>query len=62
VQDNNITIACPERALVDMFYLDPEFYFDNLNNIDWDYCIEIAKIYQNKSLNKRINKLKEQYA
>lgn len=43
-------IASPERALCDRIYLTPQYYFDNLKSIDWEFCIEIAKIYENKKL------------
>lgn len=54
--------ASKERALVDLLYLVPDFYFDNLSNIDWEACLYIAQIFQNKSLVKRIIKLKEENA
>lgn len=61
-QINNCVIATPERAVVDTLYLMPDFYFDNLDNIDWDLCFGIAQVFQNKSLILRIKTLKEQYA
>lgn len=60
--DGIVCKAGKERALVDILYLQPTFYFDNLNNIDWDLCFDIAQIFQNKSLTRRLNKLKEVYA
>lgn len=55
-QDNYST-ATVERALLDTLYLFPSYYFDNLKPIDWNKCQELSKIYQNKQLIKRMNKL-----
>lgn len=49
-------IATPERAFLDTIYLSPKFYFDNLRSIDWKRCFELAKIYENKQLIKRLIK------
>lgn len=53
-QEKNYSIATPERAFLDMIYLSPKFYFDNLRSIDWEKCNEIVKIYNNKQLIKRL--------
>ena len=60
-QENNYSIATPERAFLDTIYLSPKFYFDNLNAINWDICAELVKIYDNKQLVKRLATYK-QYA
>jgi len=56
------TVASKERAIVDILYLSPDFAFDNLSDIDWDLCLQIAKIYSNKRLASQIKKLKGNYA
>ncbi|PIR93521.1 hypothetical protein COT99_00275 [Candidatus Falkowbacteria bacterium CG10_big_fil_rev_8_21_14_0_10_43_10] len=56
VSKDNYSIATPERAFLDMIYLFPNYYFDNLKSIDWEKCGELVKIYNNKSLAKRLNK------
>lgn len=56
---DNYSIATPERAFLDMIYLFPNYYFDNLKSIDWEKCDELVKIYNNKSLIKRLNKYKK---
>lgn len=61
INQQNISYASPERALVDLLYLEKDFYFDNLDTIDLEKCQNIAKIYNNKSLEKRIKILKGQY-
>ena len=52
--EKNYSIATPERAFLDTIYLSPKFYFDNLRSINWETCFELAKIYDNKQLIKRL--------
>jgi len=54
--ENNFSIATPERAFLDMIYLFPKYYFDNLKPINWELCFELTKIYNNKQLIKRLTK------
>lgn len=60
--DGNYSIATPERAFLDMIYLFPNYYFDNLRGINWEKCEELTKIYSNKALIKRFNKYRKNYA
>lgn len=62
INKDNYSIATAERAFLDMIYLFPDYYFDNLKSIDWDKCSEIVKIYNNKQLIKRLLKYKKTYA
>jgi hypothetical protein len=50
----NFSIASEERALVDLFYLEKDCYFDNLEKINWEFVFDLALIYNNKSLVKRL--------
>lgn len=59
---NNVSIAGPERAFLDMIYLFPNYYFDNLRFINWETCNEIAQIYENKNLLKRLSIYQKNYA
>ncbi len=59
---DNYNVATPERAFLDMVYLFPGYYFDNLNSIDWDKCFELAVMYKNKQMIKRLKKYKKNYA
>jgi len=59
VQKDNYNIASPERAFLDMIYLFPNYYFDNLRPIDWEKCSKLVKIYNNKQLIERFLKYKE---
>ena len=56
------SLATTERAFLDMIYLFPNYYFDNLGPIDWKKCDQIAKIYHNQQLLKRLNKYRQKYA
>jgi len=56
---DNYGIATPERAFLDMIYLFPNYYFDNLQAINWEQCDEMVKIYNNKQLIKRLNKYRK---
>lgn len=59
---DNYSIATKERAFLDMIYLFPDYYFDNLKPIDWELCAETVKIYGNKQLIKRLNDYREKHA
>jgi hypothetical protein len=52
----NYSIAATERAFLDMIYLFPEYYFDNLGPLNWDICFELVPMYENKQLVKRLTK------
>jgi len=58
---NNITIASKERAFLDLIYINPNYYFDNLSSIDWKLCFDLIKIYQNKNLIKILKNYKNAY-
>ena len=55
---DNYFIALPERAFLDVIYLNKDYHFDNLSILDWDKVFEILPIYGD---NKRIKKLLKQY-
>lgn len=59
VSCGNYSQATPERAFLDMIYLFPNYYFDNLAPIDFNKCVELVKIYKNKQLVKRLNKYRK---
>ncbi len=62
IQKNGIAIASVERAFLDMIYINPRYYFDNLSVIDWEKCLQLAEIYKNKSLVRTINNYYKQNA
>jgi len=54
--------ASRERAFLDMLYLYPEYYFDNLRSIDWDKCEELVLVYKKKALITSLKEYKKIYA
>lgn len=54
---DNINIATPERAFLDMLYLNKEFYFDNLNPLDRQLIDRIIPAYKSIALEKRVAEL-----
>lgn len=62
VNKENYSVATTERAFLDMIYLFPNYYFDNLKSINWEKCDELVKIYNNKELIKRLAKYRKNYA
>ena len=55
--DENYAIATKERAFLDALYLYHEYHFDNLDVLDKEKVLEIAVIYQNKQLLKKVKKM-----
>ena len=55
-------IASKERAVCDILYLDNNFYFDNLDSLDWGLIFKIAEIYQSRNLISYLKKLRKNYA
>lgn len=58
---DNYNIATPERAFLDMIYLFPGYYFDNLSSLNWEKCFELSLIYKNQQMIKRLNKYYKNY-
>lgn len=57
--DKGVATASKERAFLDSVYLFKKYYFDNLSSINWEICFELAKIYKNQQLIKRLNKYRK---
>jgi hypothetical protein len=55
--DGGIWIATPERAFLDMIYLYPNFYFDNLAALDKKKVFAILPVYCKKAMEKRVKEL-----
>ncbi len=49
-------IATPERAFLDVVYLNKEYHFDDLSRINWETVNAIASIYENRQVIDRVNK------
>jgi len=55
---NNYSIATPERAFLDIVYLNKDYHFDNFSGLNWEKVFEILPIYGN---NKRMGKKIKEY-
>ena len=58
---NTFTIATPERAFLDMLYLNGAMYFDNLNPLKIELIEQILPIYNSQVLTKRVQKIFKDY-
>ncbi len=57
---DNYSIASAERAFLDVVYLNTDYHFDNLSNLNWDKVFEILPIYGgNKRMEKAVKKYYE---
>ena len=56
-QPDHINIASPERAFLDLLYLDKDYYFDNTNPLKRDLIMKLLPAYESKALKTRIKKL-----
>ncbi len=57
IRNGNLNKATPERAFLDLLYLNGEYYFDNLNPLDRDMINRLLPIYDSKILPKRVQKI-----
>ncbi|MGB4292806.1 MAG: hypothetical protein WBJ37_07970 [Bacteroidales bacterium] len=53
----HLNIATPERAFLDMLYLEKEFYFDNPGILRKEMVYKILPVYQSKALTKRVKNI-----
>lgn len=60
--EGTYSIATAERAFLDIIYLYPDYYFDNLTSLNWEKCFELVSIYNNKQLVKRLKKYQKSHA
>jgi hypothetical protein len=56
---NNTNIATPERAFLDMLYLNSRYYFDNLHVLNKKKVKELLPVYNSQALEKRVTNLFE---
>lgn len=58
----NYSIASPERAFLDIIYLNKNYHFDHLSPLNWEKIYEILPIYgNNKQMKKRVEMYYEAY-
>lgn len=53
--------ASKERAFLDAIYLYGDYYFDNLNPLDWDKCFDLVEIYSSRTVQKRLESYYKDY-
>ncbi len=64
-RSGSINIASTERAIGDRVYLTPNYYFDNLRNVDTKKLEKISKIYNQRTqqeIKKIIRFIQKEYA
>ncbi|MEA1876851.1 MAG: hypothetical protein U9N86_08290 [Bacteroidota bacterium] len=57
--EQGIFVASAERAFLDLCYLEPNFYFDNLNSLDKNLLIKLLSVYSSKALSDRVKRIFE---
>ncbi len=57
VNNGRYVMADKERTITDCLYVFPRFAFDNLRGVDKEKLLVLSKIYNNKSLEKRVKEL-----
>ena len=50
----NYSIATHERAFLDVVYLNKNYHFDNLSQLNWDKVFESLPIYGNNRMEKKV--------
>lgn len=60
--DNHTTAATKERAILDTLAVNQNYYFDNLNGVDWQKIEQLLPIYANQRVTKLAYKLKLEHA
>lgn len=56
LKKDNYSIACVERAFLDMVYIYEKYHYDNLGSLDWDKVYTILPLYHNKKMEQRVHK------
>ena len=57
IRNGNINIATPERAFLDLLYLDSNYYFDNPSPLDKEKVLALLPVYDCKKMNERVSKI-----
>ena len=57
-KEHNYYIASPERAVLDMLYINPKFTFDNLRPLDFSEVERLVDIYGRQSMEDVMEELK----
>lgn len=54
-QKDNYAIASPERAFLDVLYLNKEYHFDNLRPLNWEKAFALLPMYGNQRMEKKMS-------
>ena len=54
---DNINMASPERAFLDLLYLNKDFYFDNTQSLDKQLIARILPGYRSARLEKKVGNI-----
>ena len=57
IYDGETSLASKERAFLDILYINKDYYFDNLEPLNWDIVFDTLKRYNNKRMEKVVNKI-----
>lgn len=57
IKENHVSIANPERAFLDLLYLNKNYFFDNLDPLNKSVVFRLLPLYQSKALSARVKKL-----
>lgn len=57
VNKDNVNTAIPERAFLDVMYLNPEYFFDNLRPLDYKKITALLPLYGNRRMEARVRNL-----
>ncbi|MCK9302652.1 MAG: hypothetical protein PHU62_09905 [Bacteroidales bacterium] len=57
ITDDGLSIATPERAFLDLLYLNGDTYFDNLNKLDKTLISNLLTAFRSKKLTERATKI-----
>ena len=52
--ENGVNIATPERAFLDLLYLNGDFFFDNLKPLNRQLIQDLLPVYNSKALIKKV--------
>jgi hypothetical protein len=54
---DSVSMASPERAFLDLLYLDPDYYFDNPGGLNSEQVFNLLPIYESKALTARVKRI-----
>ena len=57
LQDGITSVDTKERAFLDTWYVNKDYHFDSLHSLEWEKVFEILPIFENKRMEKSVNRL-----